>query len=131
MDQAFKNDGGFGAFMDPIYTSNEDEETISVDIGRLFFDQLSNFILLILIVQILAGLIIDKFGEIREDSENMEEELKNTCVICGESADIIERKTGETFDYHIENVHSLWNYISKLDEKSSLFVTSSPVDMTV
>ncbi len=111
LDQTFKNNGGFGAFMTSIYTSDTDNQTTSYNVGRLIFDQLSNFILLILIVQILAGLIIDKFGEIREDSENMEEELKSNCIICGEKGDAIERKTGKTFDQHKEELHNLWCYI--------------------
>ena len=111
LDQTFKNNGGFGAYMDPISTPNDIKEEASFNIGRLIFDQLSNFVLLILIMQILAGLIIDKFGEIRENSENMEEELKSSCIVCGEDADVVERRTGETFDYHKEQVHNLWYYI--------------------
>ena len=111
LDQTFKNNGGFGLFMEQIYTTDEENESTSYNIGRLFFDQLSNFVLLILIVQILAGLIIDKFGQMREASENMEEELKSNCIICGEKGDNIERKTGETFEYHKEYMHNLWNYI--------------------
>ena len=111
LDQTFKNNGGFGAFMDPIFSPDDEDETVAFDVGRLFFDQISNLVLLILIVQILAGLIIDRFGQIREASENMEEELKSNCIICGENADLIERKSGNSFDYHKIYIHSLWNYI--------------------
>eukprot|EP00826_Nyctotherus_ovalis_P040925 TRINITY_DN4071_c0_g1_i2.p1 TRINITY_DN4071_c0_g1~~TRINITY_DN4071_c0_g1_i2.p1 ORF type:complete len:191 (+),score=69.75 TRINITY_DN4071_c0_g1_i2:80-652(+) len=110
-DQTFKNTGGFGAYMNHITSFDDAKEESSYDVGRLIFDQLSNFVLLILIVQILAGLIIDKFGEIRENSENMEEELKNNCIVCGEGADVVERDTGKTFNYHKEYVHNLWYYI--------------------
>jgi len=111
IDQTFKNNGGFATFLTPVFETNEEGEWAKFNVGRLLFDQMSNFILLILLVQILAGLIIDKFGEIREDSENMEEELKSNCVICGEKGDVIERKTGKTFEQHKEEVHNLWNYI--------------------
>lgn len=111
LDQCFKRNGGYGAFLDDVYTMEDETESATFNVGRVIFDQASNFILLILIAQILAGLIIDKFGELRENAENMEEDIKSNCIVCGEKSDVIERKTGETFEQHKEERHNIWQYL--------------------
>ena len=111
IDQTFKNNGGIGPFLTPIYTYNTTTETSSYNIGRLFYDQLFNFMLVILIIQILAGIIIDKFGEIREGAEEMQEELNTKCIMCGETGETIERVTAKPFVEHKEDIHNLWNYL--------------------
>ena len=110
-DITFKADGGLGSSLSQVFTTDEEKEEVTFDIGRLLYDQMFNFILLILLVQILSGLIIDKFGEIRETGEKKEDELKNNCIICGKKGDIIERNTGKNFEYHKENIHNIWHYL--------------------
>jgi len=112
LDQSFKRNGGYSAFLDDVYTIDDDKpESTTFNVGRVIFDQASNFILLILIAQILAGLIIDKFGELRENAENMKEDVKSNCIVCGEKSDAIERKTGETFEKHKKERHNIWQYL--------------------
>jgi Asp-tRNA(Asn)/Glu-tRNA(Gln) amidotransferase C subunit len=63
-----------------------------------------NFFLLILILQIFAGIIIDTFSNLREKQENVVEDMTNTCFICGMRRDEIEKleKRKEAFRYHTE-----------------------------
>lgn len=45
--------------------------------------------MLILLIEILGGLIIDTFAELRQESKERENDMNNVCFICGlESKDL-------------------------------------------
>jgi hypothetical protein len=56
----------------------------NIDYGRILFDQIFNFIILMLIVQLLAGIIIDTFGELRTQMHEIEEDSQSNCFVCGQ-----------------------------------------------
>ena len=63
-------------------------------------------------------MIIDAFGEIRDQKTRNEEDQKNVCFICGIERSEFERNTN--FEEHVVNEHNIWayvNYIVFLDEK--------------
>jgi len=80
---------------------------------RVFFDNMFNLILLILMVQIVAGIIIDTFSSLRQRQEAILEDQTNTCFICGRSRDEIEKimKSKDAFQIHVNSKHNQWNYI--------------------
>lgn len=43
--------------------------------GRVAFDQLFNFIVLILIIEIVSGIIIDTFSNLRERQQNILDDI--------------------------------------------------------
>jgi hypothetical protein len=59
--------------------------------------------------------MIDTFGELREESNNREDVLQNSCYICGITRaaydDLGLPPDAPTFDVHIEEEHSLWSYL--------------------
>ena len=110
LDQTFKQNGGVGAFLSKTYELTSDGQVL-FDYGRLFFDIMFNFSILLLTMQILSGLIINKFGALRDDAEKTKEDLSTYCIMCGENIEVIERKTGESFAYHCSHVHCLWDYM--------------------
>ena len=69
IDQTFKNDGGIGGFLNDSYDFDIDKNESSVSYARIIFDNVFNFIIMMLIVELLAGIIIDKFSELRENNE--------------------------------------------------------------
>ena len=73
VDQSYKNDGAIGGFLPVPFTPGADK--LSVSWGRFFYDYIFNLIVAILLVEILSGIIIDKFGELREENE---EKLKDS-----------------------------------------------------
>ena len=106
-DITFKEDGGVGGGINAPW----DEEGKVIRYGRVALDQLGNFILLILIIELLAGLIIDTFGGLRDETQQQELDLNNNCIVCGNTRESIERDSGQTFENHISTIHNLWNYI--------------------
>lgn len=65
IDQTFKNDGGIGGFLTESYWRDE-QSLFDISYGRIIFDNVFNFIVMMLIAELLAGIIIDKFSELRE-----------------------------------------------------------------
>ncbi len=73
VDQTFKNDGGIGAYME-MKVENEREfydSSSDIPFSRILFDQLFNLMLVILIVQILAAVMIDTFGALRDETSTI------------------------------------------------------------
>lgn len=78
--------------------------------GRFFFD-LTFFILIKLIfLNLIAGIIIDTFSEMRDELTQRSYSLNNVCFICGKNKWQLE-KDGIKFDVHIGKDHSLWKYL--------------------
>ena len=67
IDQSYKNDGAIAGFLPlPIKSTTSG---ISVEWGRFFYDYSFNLVIAVLLTQILSGIIIDKFSELRESNE--------------------------------------------------------------
>lgn len=103
-DQSFKNDGGIGGYLGyPV--------TPSYDIGRFFYDNIYNIIVMIVLMGVVQGIIIDTFARLREGQEFSTKDRKSKCFICGLQRDFIEKKTSSGFSHHILNDHNEWNYV--------------------
>ena len=61
-------------------------------------------------MNMVAGIIIDEFGALKEMISDREEDMEQTCFICGIDQDILER-TKNGFDYHYKIEHNMWNYL--------------------
>ena len=62
-----------------------------------------------LLTNIIAAIIIDKFAEQRNAQEKIEHEKYSKCYICFADRPTLERK-GEDFNSHTNQVHNVWNY---------------------
>lgn len=111
IDMTFKENGGIGAALIPSYTIHEKSEYVTIKYSRVVYDFLFALIMTMIIVQLLSGLIIDKFKSLRDESEKIEEDMRASCLICSETAETIERRSGKTFDDHFNNVHNPWFYL--------------------
>lgn len=80
---------------------------------KAIFDFIYNFIVLILIIEILSGIIIDTFAELRQEEEEKKKDMENYCFICGLNRRDMDRQGGRKQDYnfHISKKHNKWNYL--------------------
>lgn len=51
--------------------------------GRVLYDLLFFFILIIIVLNLIFGVIIDTFADLRSEKQQKDDVLKNTCFICG------------------------------------------------
>lgn len=105
-------------------------------IGRVIYDMLFFFIVIIIVLNLIFGVIIDTFADLRSEKQNKEEVLKNSCFICGKvnvclhfvftltilylsihtflctglgRSEFVNKVV--SFDDHIKREHNLWHYL--------------------
>ena len=79
------------------------------ELSVLFFIfwQLSFFLLVVLLlIMVLNGLITDKFGEVRTNSDNAKHFRESTCVVCGIGHDVFLTSNID-IDTHLLTEHNL------------------------
>jgi len=92
---------------DTLPSAEAQEYAISHYYGRFFFD-VSWFILInTILLQIVFGIIVDTFANIREDrNEKIQDQLSN-CFICGLPASTLNFN-GNGFRHHTKNEHNMF-----------------------
>ena len=109
-DQSYKNDGAIGGFLPSPFKSTTNE--LDVEWDRFFFDYMFNLIIAVLLIEILSGIIIDKFSELREENEEKMKDNMSECFICGQSREELEKELGyDGFRYHTLFEHNMWDYL--------------------
>lgn len=108
--QTNKNDNGIGDYLIPVkFDKNRNPFN-----GRFWYDQLYNIIVKILIIQMIAGIIIDNFAKLRDEDMERKNDMKNICTICGRKRDEVEKiyeNYSLTYNDHIKYDHNIFNYI--------------------
>ena len=77
LNQGLRNGGGIG----DVLRSPSAAEPLYV--ARVIYDLLFFFVVIIIILNLIFGVIIDTFADLRSEKQQKEEILKNTCFICG------------------------------------------------
>jgi ryanodine receptor 2 len=58
----------------------------------------------------ISGLIIDAFGELRDQLDSVKENMESNCFICGIGKDYFDT-VPHGFDTHVAKEHNLANYM--------------------
>jgi len=58
------------------------------------------------LISIISGIIIDTFGERREQKEAIKDDNQNNCFICNIEREEFER-AGKSFEFHVKNEHDM------------------------
>ncbi|XP_065219577.1 inositol 1,4,5-trisphosphate receptor [Planococcus citri] len=104
LNQGLRNGGGIG----DVLRAPSSEEPLFFP--RVIYDCLFFFILIIIVLNVIFGVIIDTFADLRNEKQQKESTLKNTCFICGLNRSAFDNKT-VTFEEHIVNEHNMWHYL--------------------
>ncbi|XP_056413537.1 inositol 1,4,5-trisphosphate receptor type 3 isoform X2 [Hyla sarda] len=104
LNHGLRNGGGVG---DILRKPSKDESLFP---ARVIFDLLFFFIVIIIVLNLIFGVIIDTFADLRSEKQKKEEVLKTTCFICGLERDKFDNKT-VSFEEHIKEEHNIWNYL--------------------
>ncbi|KAL1493193.1 hypothetical protein ABEB36_011294 [Hypothenemus hampei] len=104
LNQGLRNGGGIG----DILRAPSSEESLFVP--RVVYDLLFFFVVIIIVLNLIFGVIIDTFADLRSEKQQKELILKNTCFICGLNRSAFDNKT-VSFEEHIKNEHNMWHYL--------------------
>lgn len=105
LDQGLRAGGGVGDVMRPWSWNNQDR------LPRLAYDMLFYAIVTVVFLNILFGIIIDTFGQMRDEKREKEADMHGFCFICGLNADTLETASVSGFSHHIKEDHNMWMYL--------------------
>ncbi|MBZ3887436.1 Ryanodine receptor 1 [Sciurus carolinensis] len=88
----------------------EDPAGDEYELYRVVFDITFFFFVIIILLAIIQGLIIDAFGELRDQQEQVKEDMETKCFICGIGSDYFDT-TPHGFETHTLEEHNLANYM--------------------
>jgi len=106
VNYGIRSGGGIGDLMS---APNWNEEHA---IFRIIYDASFFFIVIIILMNILFGIIIDTFGELRSKANSIQEDIENKCFICGINRREFDRHSQFGFEHHIKEEHNIWNYLA-------------------
>lgn len=98
LNQGLRNGGGIG----DILRAPSSKEPLFIP--RVIYDLLFFFIVIIIVLNLIFGVIIDTFADLRSEKQQKETTLKNTCFICGLNRSAFDNKT-VSFEEHILSEH--------------------------
>ena len=87
--------------------------------SRISFDIFFFVIIIVLLLNIIFGIIIDTFGQLREEAADRKFKMNNYCALCGldkatlesvRNSSVIGAKGTLSFTEHIEIEHNIWDY---------------------
>uniref|UniRef100_A0A7S0QJ39 Ion transport domain-containing protein n=1 Tax=Cryptomonas curvata TaxID=233186 RepID=A0A7S0QJ39_9CRYP len=81
---------------------------------RIIYTLLFFCLITTILMNIIFGVIIDTFAELRSKKEQIDLDMSGRCFICGLDRFIFDeagRETGDGFQHHITHEHNIWKYI--------------------
>ncbi|CAD8139457.1 unnamed protein product [Paramecium pentaurelia] len=79
--------------------------------GRYFFDFSFFIIFNILFIQIIFGIILDTFGELRDERQALVKEIEGKCFVCSLEKNDIDTNGSKGWHYHIYLEHSVYHML--------------------
>ncbi|KAL1510122.1 hypothetical protein AB1Y20_006454 [Prymnesium parvum] len=70
-------------------------------------------IMITVLLNVIFGIIIDTFSELRTDSLRMKQDMQNSCFICRVDRFTLDTM-GNGFETHIKQDHNMWNYLNMI-----------------
>lgn len=85
-------------------------EALPLPGGGSIWNFLFNLFIGMILTAIISGIIIDSFGERREQKNTIKEDNNGRCFICNINREEFERQ-GESFEYHQKEEHNIYHYL--------------------
>lgn len=98
LNLGLRNGGGIS---DVIQYSYYESDHVGAFVFRIIYDLSFFIIMIILLLNLIFGMIIDAFGELRDQKRFNEEDRKNVCFVCGIERSEYERHAN--FEQHIKD----------------------------
>lgn len=105
LNHGLRNGGGIG---DVLRRVAKDERLFST---RVVYDLAFFFLMIVIVLNLILGIIIDTFADLRKEKEEHDALLRNTCFICGLERTAFDAR-GESFEKHCNSDHFLWSYVN-------------------
>lgn len=105
LNQGLRNGGGIGDVL------RKPDSREPYFMARVVYDLLFFFIVIIIVLNLIFGVIIDTFADLRSEKQQKDEILRNTCFVCGLNRSSFDNKV-VSFEEHIHKEHNMWHYLN-------------------
>jgi hypothetical protein len=78
---------------------------------RFAYDLSFFLIIITILLNVIFGIIIDTFAQLRAAGNENDGYKYNECFVCGMTRAKLDRISGEGFESHNQNDHDVWNYL--------------------
>ena len=97
----------------PWQVENMQVPTRNLIFYRMVYTFLFYVMVTTILMNIIFGIIIDTFAELREKKEMVDEQITGRCFICGIERFVFDQLSHEVngFEDHIKNHHNMWKYL--------------------
>jgi hypothetical protein len=106
LNGALRIPGGIGDF---VLKKVSFERGGGIYAGRLIYDFIWFCLINVTLLNIVFGIIIDTFKQLRIKTQKKDYDCNEICFICGVNKDTLEKER-KIFKEHVKNTHNLWNY---------------------
>ncbi|KAL3982635.1 RIH domain family protein [Acanthocheilonema viteae] len=104
LNWGLRNGGGIG---DVLRNVAPHEESF---LSRIVYDLTFFIVIIVIVLNLVFGVIIDTFGDLRAERNEKVDQLRNNCFICGLGRGRFDNKI-VTFEQHRKNEHNLYHYL--------------------
>jgi hypothetical protein len=115
MDLGLRNGGGIA---DSMYIDDYDSNSTNF-FARWAFNLIFFIFVNIISLNVIFGIIIDTFAELRAKQMQRDWDQNNKCFVCGLERRVFEKQT-KSFVQHVHLEHNPWNYVDYLVYLSSI-----------
>lgn len=105
LNHGLRNGGGVGDIL------RQPSQTEDLYAFRVIYDMAFFFLLIVIVLNLILGIIIDTFADLRKEKQEKDELRRNTCFICGLERKAFDSK-GLNFERHCRVDHHLWSYLN-------------------
>eukprot|EP00760_Papus_ankaliazontas_P021155 PhM_4_TR18648/c0_g1_i2/m.23143 len=78
---------------------------------RLIFDFVFWLIMIVIFLNIIFGIILDTFADLRDKKQDREKDKRTVCFICGIEAFEFDKYSGGFYNHYHED-HNMWKYLA-------------------
>ena len=121
VNQGLRMGGGIGDYLGGGEPPSITEEKTTW-ISRTVWDVVFFLFVTVILLNVVFGIIIDQFGELRDQKKDKDDNKASMCFICGLTKDEL-KAGGVDFSHHVDAEHHMWNYVFYL-----MHVKTTPID---
>eukprot|EP00800_Vazella_pourtalesii_P015780 TRINITY_DN4342_c0_g1_i5.p1 TRINITY_DN4342_c0_g1~~TRINITY_DN4342_c0_g1_i5.p1 ORF type:complete len:1829 (-),score=335.50 TRINITY_DN4342_c0_g1_i5:43-5529(-) len=77
---------------------------------RILYDMAFFFLIIVITLNLILGVIVDTFANLRSIQSEQEDIMNNSCFICGLKRSNFDKKAVK-FEDHIRKEHNVWHYL--------------------
>jgi len=99
-----------GGGISDLLEGSSSEDGLYLKWGRILYEMLFFILVITIVMNIVFGIIVDTFQQLRDDKKEIEDDIRTKCFICGQDSHLFDRH-GFGFQNHIKMDHNMWQYL--------------------